>query len=96
MVNEISAIDNLRFENQLTELTSLYPTDMCPILQETESNHRESVGVIGGYQYGKQSHPTISVEAESRTICSSVRNIKHHFSNNRSNRECQLKETRHL
>ncbi|RDY13316.1 hypothetical protein CR513_01784, partial [Mucuna pruriens] len=31
-----------------------HPTDMCPTLQETESNHPERVGLIGGYQYGKQ------------------------------------------
>ncbi|RDY01467.1 hypothetical protein CR513_15196, partial [Mucuna pruriens] len=79
MVNEIGAVDNLRLENQLTELTSLvrklavgqhqpvmavrvcgicssmeHPTDLCPTLQETESNHLESVGSIGGYQYGNQ------------------------------------------
>ncbi|RDX89965.1 hypothetical protein CR513_28218, partial [Mucuna pruriens] len=31
-----------------------YLTDMCSILQETEPDHRESVGSIGGYQYEKQ------------------------------------------
>ncbi|RDX99978.1 hypothetical protein CR513_16892, partial [Mucuna pruriens] len=31
-----------------------HPTDMCPTLQEIESNHPESVGAIGGYQYRKQ------------------------------------------
>ncbi|RDY09887.1 hypothetical protein CR513_05676, partial [Mucuna pruriens] len=81
MVNEIGAIDNLRLDNQLTELTSLvrqlaigqhqpnivarvygictsveHPTDMCPTLQETESDQSESVGAIGEYQYGKQSY----------------------------------------
>ncbi|RDX69800.1 hypothetical protein CR513_51034, partial [Mucuna pruriens] len=30
-----------------------HPTDMCPTLQETESDHPESIGAIGGYQYGK-------------------------------------------
>ncbi|RDY03438.1 hypothetical protein CR513_12981, partial [Mucuna pruriens] len=55
-------------ENQLTELTSLvsvaarvcgictsveHPIDMCPTLQETESYHQESIGAIGGYQYGR-------------------------------------------
>ncbi|RDX99386.1 hypothetical protein CR513_17561, partial [Mucuna pruriens] len=79
ILNEIGIVDNLRLENQLTELTSLvrqlavgqhqpsivarvygictfmeHPTNMCPTLQETELNHLESVGVIGGYQYGKQ------------------------------------------
>ncbi|RDX91061.1 hypothetical protein CR513_26988, partial [Mucuna pruriens] len=54
MVNEIGVVDNLRLENQLTELTSLHPTDMCPTLQETESDHLENVGAIGGYQYGRQ------------------------------------------
>ncbi|RDX78782.1 hypothetical protein CR513_40889, partial [Mucuna pruriens] len=29
-------------------------TDLCPTLQETESDQPENVGVIGGYQYGKQ------------------------------------------
>ncbi|RDY13921.1 hypothetical protein CR513_01081, partial [Mucuna pruriens] len=31
-----------------------HPTDMCPTLQETESNQPENVGAIGGLQYGKQ------------------------------------------
>ncbi|RDY13532.1 hypothetical protein CR513_01525, partial [Mucuna pruriens] len=31
-----------------------HPTDMCLTLQETESDYPESVGAIGGYQYGKQ------------------------------------------
>ncbi|RDX81269.1 hypothetical protein CR513_38074, partial [Mucuna pruriens] len=73
MVNEIGVVDNLRLENQLTELTSLvrqvtvgqhqpsisarvwgictsveHPIDMCPTLQETELDHPESVGAIGG------------------------------------------------
>ncbi|RDX75987.1 hypothetical protein CR513_44069, partial [Mucuna pruriens] len=81
MVNEVGAIDNLRLENQLTELTSLvrqlvvgqhqpsiaakvcgictfmeHPTNICPTLQETESDHPESVGSIGGHQYEKQSY----------------------------------------
>ncbi|RDX84232.1 hypothetical protein CR513_34747, partial [Mucuna pruriens] len=80
-VNKVSAIDNLRLENQLTELTSLvrqlvvgqhqpsivaricgictfmeHPINMWPTLQETESDHPESVGAIGGYQYKKQSY----------------------------------------
>ncbi|RDY05467.1 hypothetical protein CR513_10703, partial [Mucuna pruriens] len=42
--------------------TSLkHPTDMCPTLQENESDYPESVGAISGYQYGKQpyqSRPT--------------------------------------
>ncbi|RDY10421.1 hypothetical protein CR513_05054, partial [Mucuna pruriens] len=75
MVNEIDAIDNLRLENQLTDLTSLvrqlavgqhqqsivarvcgictsveHPTNMCPTLQETESDHSKSVGAIGPSQ----------------------------------------------
>ncbi|RDX62367.1 hypothetical protein CR513_59309, partial [Mucuna pruriens] len=73
MVNEIGAVDNMRLESELTELTSLvrqlavgqhqpsiaarvcgictsveHPIDMCPTLQETKSNHPESVGTIGG------------------------------------------------
>ncbi|RDY02125.1 hypothetical protein CR513_14457, partial [Mucuna pruriens] len=31
-----------------------HPTDLCPKLQETESDQPENVGAIGGYQYGKQ------------------------------------------
>ncbi|RDX99937.1 hypothetical protein CR513_16931, partial [Mucuna pruriens] len=71
MVNEVGAIDNLRLENQLTELISLvrklavgqhqpnmvarvcgictsmeHPIGMCPTLQETKSDHPESVGAI--------------------------------------------------
>ncbi|RDX93591.1 hypothetical protein CR513_24123, partial [Mucuna pruriens] len=74
MVYEIDAVDNLRLENQLAELTSLvrqlaigqhqpsiearvygictsmeHPTDMCPILLETESDYPTRVGAIGGY-----------------------------------------------
>ncbi|RDX63958.1 hypothetical protein CR513_57548, partial [Mucuna pruriens] len=72
MVNEIGVASNQRLENQLTELTSLvrqlvvglptshgseeHPTDMCPTLQETESDQPENVGAIGGFQYGKQSY----------------------------------------
>ncbi|RDY02854.1 Retrovirus-related Pol polyprotein, partial [Mucuna pruriens] len=33
-----------------------HPTDMCPTLQETESDQPENVGAIGGFQYGKQSY----------------------------------------
>ncbi|RDY12133.1 hypothetical protein CR513_03105, partial [Mucuna pruriens] len=31
-----------------------HPTNMCPTLQETESDQPENVGAIGGFQYGKQ------------------------------------------
>ncbi|RDY10008.1 hypothetical protein CR513_05538, partial [Mucuna pruriens] len=31
-----------------------HPTDLCPTLQEIESDQPKSVGEIGGYQYGKQ------------------------------------------
>ncbi|RDY12021.1 hypothetical protein CR513_03258, partial [Mucuna pruriens] len=78
MVNEIDVVDNLRMENQLTELTLLvsvaarvcgictfveHPTDMCPTLQETKSDYSESVGAIVW-------KATISARPESRTICS--------------------------
>ncbi|RDX78695.1 hypothetical protein CR513_40986, partial [Mucuna pruriens] len=67
IVNEIGAIDNLRLENQLTKLTSLpesmayvlswsTPLICAPTLKETKSDHPESVGAIGGYQYRKQSY----------------------------------------
>ncbi|RDX77186.1 hypothetical protein CR513_42734, partial [Mucuna pruriens] len=35
-----------------------YPTDICPTLQETESDQIENVGAIGGFQYGKQLYKT--------------------------------------
>ncbi|RDX95540.1 hypothetical protein CR513_21925, partial [Mucuna pruriens] len=35
-----------------------HPTDSCPTLQETESVQTESVGVVGGFQYGKQPYQT--------------------------------------
>ncbi|RDX99001.1 hypothetical protein CR513_18012, partial [Mucuna pruriens] len=41
-------------------------TDMCPMLQETDSDHPESVGAIGGCQYGKQSYQS---RAKSRALC---------------------------
>ncbi|RDY10039.1 hypothetical protein CR513_05504, partial [Mucuna pruriens] len=41
-----------------------HPTDICPTLQETKPNHPESVGAIGGYQYGKQSYATRSFEGQ--------------------------------
>lgn len=31
-----------------------HPTDLCPTLQETEPGQTESVGAVGGFQYGKQ------------------------------------------
>ncbi|RDX85424.1 hypothetical protein CR513_33391, partial [Mucuna pruriens] len=40
-----------------------HPTDMCPILQETESNNVECIGAIDGYQYA-----TIPVESDSRAV----------------------------
>ncbi|RDX80566.1 hypothetical protein CR513_38875, partial [Mucuna pruriens] len=41
-----------------------HPTDMCPTLQETELDHPESVGAIGGYQYGKQPYATRLFEGQ--------------------------------
>ncbi|RDY03924.1 hypothetical protein CR513_12427, partial [Mucuna pruriens] len=35
-----------------------HPTDLCPTLQETESGQTESVGAVGGFQYGKQPYQT--------------------------------------
>ncbi|RDY04057.1 hypothetical protein CR513_12264, partial [Mucuna pruriens] len=35
-----------------------HPADMCPTLQETESDQTENVGAIGGFQYGKQPYQT--------------------------------------
>ncbi|RDY02596.1 hypothetical protein CR513_13923, partial [Mucuna pruriens] len=31
-----------------------HPTDMCPMLQETETESAEIVGAIGGHQYNNQ------------------------------------------
>ncbi|RDX94758.1 hypothetical protein CR513_22831, partial [Mucuna pruriens] len=62
MVNEIGVASNQRLENQLTELTSLHPTDLCPTLQETESDQPENVGAISGYQYGKQPYQSRPID----------------------------------
>ncbi|RDY13905.1 hypothetical protein CR513_01119, partial [Mucuna pruriens] len=35
-----------------------HPTDMCPTLQEIESDQPEHVGAVGGSQYGKQQYQT--------------------------------------
>ncbi|RDX71813.1 hypothetical protein CR513_48782, partial [Mucuna pruriens] len=35
-----------------------HPIDSCPTLQETESVQTESVGAVGGFQYGKQPYQT--------------------------------------
>ncbi|RDY00489.1 hypothetical protein CR513_16319, partial [Mucuna pruriens] len=42
---------------------------MCLTLQKTELYHPESVGEIGGYQYGQQPYQS---RAESRAICGSA------------------------
>ncbi|RDX79335.1 hypothetical protein CR513_40248, partial [Mucuna pruriens] len=85
-VIEVGMVDNLRMENQLTELTSLVSqhqqipqvrissictsvehfTDMCPTLQEIESDNAEFVGVIGGNQYSGQL-ATIPTKATTNT-----------------------------
>ncbi|RDX83813.1 hypothetical protein CR513_35223, partial [Mucuna pruriens] len=56
-----------------------HPTNVCPMLQETESDQPESVGAICAYQYGKQPYQnrplawktTNLVRTESRALCSS-------------------------
>ncbi|RDX94804.1 hypothetical protein CR513_22765, partial [Mucuna pruriens] len=82
-----------------------HPTDMCSTLQETESNHLESVGAIGGYQYGKQSYqikdhlPLNDLDLSRMSlklklvIGRQVHNTKRHLSNNYNNREYNLKVT---
>ncbi|RDY13881.1 hypothetical protein CR513_01130, partial [Mucuna pruriens] len=35
-----------------------HPTDMCPTLQDTESDQLKHVGAVGGFQYGKQQYQT--------------------------------------
>ncbi|RDX71080.1 hypothetical protein CR513_49610, partial [Mucuna pruriens] len=49
-----------RMVNEIVE----HPTVICPTLQEIESDHPESVGAIGGCQYGKQSYATRSFEGQ--------------------------------
>ncbi|RDX94798.1 hypothetical protein CR513_22781, partial [Mucuna pruriens] len=39
-------------------------TDMCPTLQETESDHPKSVGAIGGYQYGMQPYQSQQFDSQ--------------------------------
>ncbi|RDY07568.1 hypothetical protein CR513_08317, partial [Mucuna pruriens] len=36
-----------------------HPTDMCPTLQEIESDQPEHVEAVGGFQYGKQRYQTL-------------------------------------
>ncbi|RDX78283.1 hypothetical protein CR513_41454, partial [Mucuna pruriens] len=38
--------------------------DMCPTLQETRSDHLESVGSIGRYQYGKQLYLSLQYDSQ--------------------------------
>ncbi|RDX62048.1 hypothetical protein CR513_59658, partial [Mucuna pruriens] len=49
-----------RMVNEVVE----HLTEMCPTLQETESNNPESVGSIGGYKYGKQPYANRSFEGQ--------------------------------
>ncbi|RDY13916.1 hypothetical protein CR513_01096, partial [Mucuna pruriens] len=39
-----------------------HPTDSCPTLQEIESGQTESVGAVGGFQYGKQPCQTRQID----------------------------------
>ncbi|RDX68605.1 hypothetical protein CR513_52383, partial [Mucuna pruriens] len=67
-----------------------HPTDMCPTLQEIEPDHLESVGSIGGYQYGKQSYENRSFEGQQfgRPLCRPNPNqglyVAQRFNSNRS------------
>ncbi|RDX65452.1 hypothetical protein CR513_55888, partial [Mucuna pruriens] len=89
MVNEIGALTSLVRQLAIGQhQTSIvakvygictfveYPTNMCPMLQETESNYPESIKAIGGNQYGKQPYQiwkaAILAKAEFRSICSST------------------------
>ncbi|RDY11989.1 hypothetical protein CR513_03281, partial [Mucuna pruriens] len=49
-----------------------HPTDMYPTLQETKSDHLESIGAICGYKYRKQSYQTILSKFMSRAIFGST------------------------
>ncbi|RDX93405.1 hypothetical protein CR513_24344, partial [Mucuna pruriens] len=44
-----------------------HPTDMCPTLQETESDQPEHVGAVGGFQYGKQQYQTRPFDNQQHT-----------------------------
>ncbi|RDX66002.1 hypothetical protein CR513_55279, partial [Mucuna pruriens] len=39
-----------------------HPTDLCPTLQEIESDQLENVGAIGGYQNGKQPYQSWPID----------------------------------
>ncbi|RDX85146.1 hypothetical protein CR513_33703, partial [Mucuna pruriens] len=52
-MNEVGTVDNLRMENQLTELTLFVRQ-----LAETELDNVELVGAIGGNQYDRQPYQT--------------------------------------
>ncbi|RDX99132.1 hypothetical protein CR513_17856, partial [Mucuna pruriens] len=43
-----------------------HPTDMCPTLQEIESDQTENVGAIGGFQYGKQPYQNRPFDSQQR------------------------------
>ncbi|RDX67056.1 hypothetical protein CR513_54118, partial [Mucuna pruriens] len=74
MVNEIDAASNQRQlvigQHQPTIAakacgicTSVeHPTDLCPMLQETESDQPENIRAIGRYQYGKQPYQSRPID----------------------------------
>ncbi|RDX85328.1 hypothetical protein CR513_33498, partial [Mucuna pruriens] len=82
VVNEIGVASNQRLENQLAVsqhqlamaakicgiCTSMeHPIDMCPTLQETESDQPEHVGAVGGFQNGKQQYQTRPFDNQQHT-----------------------------
>ncbi|RDX98631.1 hypothetical protein CR513_18420, partial [Mucuna pruriens] len=87
-----------------------HSTDMCPTLQETESDQPESVGAISGYQYGKQPYQSWPFNnqqfgkqpfhrmclKDQQVINNRLYNIKNHLSNSSNNRVCHLKAIHHL
>ncbi|RDX77805.1 hypothetical protein CR513_42015, partial [Mucuna pruriens] len=130
MVNEIGAVDNLRLENQLTELTSLKPEFMVFVLpwntpltrashckklswttQRVTGSSRTKVGsliinslegshfsqgrVKGHMRLSNSDLPRMHLKVK-LVIGNRVHNTRHHLFNNNNNRECHLKETRHL
>ncbi|RDX90234.1 hypothetical protein CR513_27923, partial [Mucuna pruriens] len=69
-----------------------HSTDMCPTLQETESDNAKIVGSIGGYQYGRQPirprdlDPCKAYRFRTRiTINNRFQNTKYQHSNNNNN-----------
>ncbi|RDY10712.1 hypothetical protein CR513_04731, partial [Mucuna pruriens] len=97
MVNEIGAVDNLRLENQLIELTSL--VRQLAIGQHQPSIAAKVCGICTFVEHPIDMCPTLR-ETESdyqkSVIDNRLHNIRHHRSSNNNNKDWQLKEIHHL